>query len=98
MADLAIPDSAILIGFDTEGNCVYSAMMPLSSYWDEEHVWDSESGVKSLRLRTVRGYLFGDSGALLQQFESTFDLKSGSYETGWARHEDGTVVQGRPRF
>jgi hypothetical protein len=98
MAELGISDSAVLIGFDPEGNCVYSAFMPLGDYWDEIHVWDSDAGVTTLRLRTVRGYLFGDSGELLQEFESTFDLATGEYETGWARHEDGTVVHGRPRF
>jgi hypothetical protein len=98
MQQLGISDSAILIGFDPDGHCVYSAMMPVGDYWDEEHVWDSDVGVKALRLRTVRGYLFGDSGQLLQEFESTFDLGSGIYETGWSRHEDGTVVHDRPRF
>jgi hypothetical protein len=98
MSNLGISDSAVLIGFDPEGNCVYSEQMPLGDYWDEHHVWDSDNNVKELRLRTVRGYLFGDSGQLLQQFESTFSLASGAYETGWARHEDGTIVQGRPRF
>jgi hypothetical protein len=44
-----IRDSAVLIGFNPEGECVYSAQLPLGDYWDGEHIWDTDSGgVESL--------------------------------------------------
>lgn len=57
-----LKDCAILIGYSPEGQCVYSAQMPLSDYWDGEHVWDSDTGVQDLRLERVRGYLFDETG------------------------------------
>jgi hypothetical protein len=80
----------MLIGLDPGGHCVYSASVPLGEYWDGEHVWDSDEQVRALKLEKLLGYLFGENGNLLQQFESTFDLNTGIFKSGWARHEDGT--------
>lgn len=84
---------AILIGFNSAGDCVYSEAIPLDDYWDGEHVWDSSGGVKKLKLEKVIGFLFGQSGNLMQHFESTFDVETGEFQTGWARHEDGTITR-----
>jgi hypothetical protein len=92
---LQIKDSAVLIGLNPKGKCVYSAAIPLDEYWDGEHVWDSDKQIKKLQLQTLLGFLFGTKGNLLQQFESTFDLKSGVFSGGWARHEDGTLQKFR---
>jgi hypothetical protein len=43
-------DRAVLIGYDPDGQCVYSAQMPLSDYWDGEHVWDTRIIVDRPRL------------------------------------------------
>ena len=91
MKHLQIKDCAVLIGLNPDGDCVYSATIPLDEYWDAEHVWDSGTQIKKLKLVTVRGFLFGSKGNLLQQFESTFDLETGVFRGGWARHEDGTL-------
>jgi hypothetical protein len=93
MGILQLRDTAILIGYTPEGQCTYSAQMPLDEYWDGEHPWDSGTTVQSLRLEKVRGYLFDASGELLQEFESIFNLDSGIYKSGWARHADGTFLQ-----
>jgi hypothetical protein len=90
MSHLQITDRAILIGFNPEGECVYSASIEVGDYWDGEHVWDDDSQVRKWRIEKVVGYLFGQSGNLMQHFESTFDVQSGLYKNGWARHEDGT--------
>jgi hypothetical protein len=96
MAQLDIFDTAVLIGFSPEGECVYSAMMPLGDYWDGEHAWDSTVGLQELRLQTLKGYLFDSTGQLLQEFESTFNLSSGIFERGWARHADRTYQEHQP--
>jgi hypothetical protein len=88
-----LKDTAVLIGYSPEGTCVYSIQMPLGDYWDGEHPWDTGSGVQDLRLEKVRGYLFDSSGELMQEFESIFDLQSGSYRSGWTRHADGTFQE-----
>jgi hypothetical protein len=86
----AIIDTAVLIGFSPEAKCVYSATIPLSKYWDGDHAWDDAKTVQQLRLEKLRGYLFDSAGSLLQEFESTFDLGTGIFKGGWARHADGT--------
>jgi hypothetical protein len=88
-----IRDCALLIGFNPEGACVYSARIPLEDYWDGEHVWDTDTGIQELRLERVHGYLFDTSGELLQEFESVFDLNTGSFKSSWAKHSDGTYQE-----
>lgn len=90
---LKIKDQAILIGFSADGECVYSASMPVADYWDGEHAWDDGKQVKKLKLTKVIGFLFGPSGNLLQHFESTFDVKTGRFKKGWVKHEDGTLQE-----
>jgi hypothetical protein len=91
--NLAIRDQAVLIGYSPEGSCVYSALLPLDKYWDGEHAWDAAATVKKLRLEKVRGFLFDSSGELLQEFESVFDLGTGIFKAGWAKHSDGTYKE-----
>jgi hypothetical protein len=93
MKHLQLKDCALLVGLNAKGNCVYSAAIGLGEYWDGEHVWDSDKQVKKLKLQKVLGFLFGSKGNLLQQFETTFNVKTGLIKTGWARHEDGTVTK-----
>ena len=88
-----IKDTAVLVGLSPEGQCVYSALVPLGDYWDGEHVWDSGEEVVKLRLEKLKGFLFGAAGELLQEFESTFDQASGVFKSGWARHDDGTYLE-----
>ncbi len=88
-----ILDKAILIGYTQEGECVYNAAMSLDKYYDDEHPWDSSEQVLALRLHRVHGYLFGTDGILNQEFESIFDLESGIFAKGWARHSDGTFQE-----
>ena len=83
-------DTAILIGWSPDAKCVYSAAIPLGDYWDDEHVWDSAEGIKALKLEKLRGFLFDSTGALVQEFESTFDVQTGCIQSGWAKHADGT--------
>ena len=85
-----LKDSALLIGYNADGACVYTAQMPLEDYWDGEHIWDTDTGVQDLRLERIHGYLFDSSGELLQEFESIFNTATGIYMSGWARHSDGT--------
>ncbi len=90
MAFRAIVDTAVLIGTSPDGECVYSAMVPLGEYWDGDHPWDSGETVRSLHLSLLRGFLFGSEGQLLQHFESLFSPDTGIFISGWAEHEDGT--------
>ena len=88
---MKLKDKAVLIGYDPEGKCVYSAFMSVHEYYDGEHPWDDDVQVKALRLRVVRGCLFDANGKLEQEFESQFDIEKGTYEKGWSRDEDGVV-------
>ena len=88
---LKIRSKAILIGYDPEGNCIYSEALDLSDYYDAQHVWDKGANVKKMRLQRMKGYLFDSEGVLDQEFESVFDLETGIYKTGSARLADGTV-------
>jgi hypothetical protein len=91
MATPKIKSTAILIGYDPEGKCIYGDILDLSDYYDGEHVWDRAESVKRLRLSRVKGYLFNAQGVLDQEFESNFDLETGIYKSGHARFADGTV-------
>lgn len=88
---LRIKSRAILIGWDPEGNCIYSEALDLSDYYDGIHIWDKGENVKKMRLHGMKGYLFNSEGALDQEFESIFDLETGIYKSGNARFADGTV-------
>jgi hypothetical protein len=91
---LNVRGRAILIGYDPEGKCVYSDNLDLSDYYDGQHPWDDGENVKKMRLHKLKGYLFDSEGALDQEFESLFDLESGTYKTGNARFADGTIKNG----
>lgn len=88
---LKIRSTAILIGYDPEGDCIYSEALDLSDYYDGQHIWDTGANVKKMRLQRMKGYLFNSNGVLDQEFESVFDLETGIYKTGSARFADGTV-------
>jgi hypothetical protein len=91
MSHLRILGTALMIGYNAEGRCVYSSSMSIHEYWDGEHVWDEEEGVRALGLAGIRGYLFGEDGELLQEFETKFNANTGSYISGWVRHSDGSL-------
>jgi hypothetical protein len=90
MTVCTITDTAILIGWSPEGKCVYSAAVPLDQYQNGDHVWDSHEAVKRLRLEKLRGFLFDSTAALVQEFESNFDVRSGRFINGWNKRADGT--------
>src|SRR5262245_58620755 len=90
MATPKIKSTAVLIGYNPNGQCVYSDILDLSDYYDMEHVWDNSASVKRLRLQRIKGYLFDNDGNLDQEFESVFDLSTGAYKSGRARYADGT--------
>jgi hypothetical protein len=90
-----IKGKAVLIGYDAEGQYVYSEILDILDYYNGEHVWDSAKTVKKLRLQRVRGFLFTSSGTLDQEFESEFDLETGVYKAGRVRYADGTVHDSR---
>ena len=85
-----IRSTAVLIGYNPNGDCVYSDILDLSDYYDGEHVWDKAVSIKRLKLHRVKGYLFDADGKLQQEFESLFDLSSGIYTSGRTRYADGT--------
>lgn len=91
MATPRIKSTAVLIGYSDKGKCVYSDILDLSDYYDGEHVWDSSTSVKRLKLLKLKGYLFNSDGVLDQEFESNFDLSTGIYKSGYARFSDGTI-------
>jgi hypothetical protein len=96
MATPRIKSTAILIGYNPDGRCVYSDILNLSDYYDGEHVWDKAAAVKRLKLQRVKGYLFDAKGNLDQEFESVFDLSTGIFKSGQTRYADGTVQVNPP--
>jgi hypothetical protein len=93
MKSRQLTDTAVLIGTSPEGQCTYSAQMELGDYWDGEHLWDDSATIVALRLARLQGFLFGQEGQLLQQFESHFNVESGVLMSAWAIHEDGTRTE-----
>lgn len=87
----SIKDCVILIGYNPEGDCIYSDMRDIADYYDGEHVWDDSKKVIRLRLQKVKGYLFNFEGDLDQEFETIFNLETGMHESGHARFADGTI-------
>ncbi len=85
-----IKSTAVLIGYDSTGSCVYSEIIDIHDYYDGEHVWDDSERILQLKLHRVRGYLFNSKGVLDQEFTSIFDNKSGAYLGGHTRYADGT--------
>jgi hypothetical protein len=90
-----IKSKAVLIGYNSDGRCVYSDIRDLSDYYDGDHVWDSGSKIKRLRLKKVRGFLFNSDGVLQQEFETSFDPTTGRIKASLARYSDGTVQRRR---
>ena len=90
MNHLSIRDTAILIGLDASGVCVYSDGISLAEYWDGEHVWDSDVTTRQLKLVKVKGFLFDETGDMFEEFETIFDAATGLYQSGWSRLSDGT--------
>jgi hypothetical protein len=90
MATPKLKSTAVLIGYNPDGKCVYSDIVDLSDYYDGEHVWDRDALVKRLKLQRVKGYLFDSAGNLDQEFESIFDLSTGVFKSGHIRYADGT--------
>jgi hypothetical protein len=91
MAKRQIRSTAVLIGYDPDGKCVYSEIVDLSDYYDGQHLWDKSASVKRLKLQRLKGYLFDAEGILDQEFESVFDLTTGRYAGGHSRYADGTL-------
>jgi len=85
-----IKSTAVLVGYDPDGRCVYSDILDLSKYYDGEHVWDKAASVKRLKLQRIKGYLFDGDGNLDQEFESVFELSTGIFKSGRTRYADGT--------
>ncbi|MEM8952729.1 MAG: hypothetical protein AAGD22_01120 [Verrucomicrobiota bacterium] len=88
--ELNLKDCVIIIGYDPDGNCVYSSLIDHAEYYDGEHAWDKGSRVIELHLRRLKGFIFDMDGVLQEEFESTFNLQTGIYEKGKRRFADGT--------
>jgi hypothetical protein len=90
MAVPRIKSTAVLIGTDASGRCVYSEIIDIHDYYDGEHVWDDPVKVKRLRLQNVKGFLFASNGTLDQEFQTTFDTATGEIVASRLRFADGT--------
>lgn len=91
-----IKSTAILIGYNPQGDCVYSEIISVDDYYDGIHAWDDSATVRNIRLRRLKCYLFDLDGTLFQESETHFDMKTGVYSSGWIRHADGTVTGDKP--
>jgi hypothetical protein len=90
MATPRIKSTAVLIGYNPGGRCVYSEILDLSNYYDGEHVWDKGASVKRLKLQRLKGYFFDSDGNLDQEFERVLDLSTGCFKSVRTRFVDGT--------
>jgi hypothetical protein len=88
-----LKDKVLLVAFNENGQSVYTAFMPVLQYYDGEHPWDDNVKIKELSLKTVHGFVFNDSGALEQEFESHFNIETGAFERGWQRDEQGVISE-----
>jgi hypothetical protein len=90
MAAPKIKSTAVLLGYNPDGQCVYSEILDIQDYYDGEHIWDKGASVKKLKIQRVKGYLFDPDGKLDQEFENIFNLSTGTFERGRTRYADGT--------
>jgi hypothetical protein len=47
VATTRIKSTAVLIGYNSDGQCVYSEIRDLSDYYDGDHVWDKAASVNT---------------------------------------------------
>jgi hypothetical protein len=87
-----LKDKVLIVGYNEYSQSVYTAFMPILQYYDGDHPWDSSTEIKKISLKTVHGYIFSDSGAVEQEFESHFNLETGFFEKGWQRDDQGIVT------
>ncbi len=81
----------MLLGFDQQGQNVYSALVSRAKYEDGKHPWDKPGRMLGMSMRSLRGFIFNEAGELEQEFESNFNLKTGLFEQGWSRNEEGFI-------
>ncbi len=93
MAVPRVKSTAVLIGYNADGRCVYSEIIDIHDYYDAEHIWDQPARIKRLKLEKVRGFLFRSDGELDQEFESNIDIRTGTYAGGSVRCADGTELR-----
>ncbi len=86
-----LKDKVLLVGYNANGQSVYTDFLSVHKYYDGEHPWDDDTAIKALALKTVHGFIFNDSGVLEQEFESNFNPETGVFESGWQRDEDGVI-------
>jgi hypothetical protein len=92
MATPKLKSTAVLIGYNPSGRCVYSDIMDLRDYCDGGCLWKNSTSVKRLKLAKIHGYLFDADGVLETEFEKNFDIKTGLFDTGYTKYADGSVV------
>jgi hypothetical protein len=88
-----LKDKVIMVGYNVQGQSVYTAFMSVHQYYDGLHPWDDSAKIKELSLKTVHGYIFNDTGGLEQEFESNFNLETGIFENGWHRDDEGVITK-----
>ncbi|MBF0544152.1 MAG: hypothetical protein HQM08_06955 [Candidatus Riflebacteria bacterium] len=88
-----LKDKVLMVGYNPDKQCVYTAFLTIREYYDGEHPWDKEEMVKLLSIKTVHGYIFHNGGSLESEFESHFNLETGVFENGWSRNEKGVVTE-----
>ena len=86
-----LKDRVLMVGYNQHGQSVYTALISIHQYYDGDHPWDDSAEIKKLSLKTLHGYIFSDTGALEQEFESHFDLETGVFEKGWQRDDEGAI-------
>ncbi|MET3134733.1 hypothetical protein AAKU55_005035 [Oxalobacteraceae bacterium GrIS 1.11] len=82
-----------MLAYNEQGQSVYTAFMTIHQYYDGEHPWDDGAKIKELLLKTVHGFIFNDSGALEQEFESHFNIETGLFLSAWQRDEHGAISE-----
>ncbi len=89
----ALRSVAVIRGFDEQENQVIEKELPLGDYWNRSHdLIDNREFRITQSIRKVIGHLFSEKGKIVQHFENLYD-KTGSYVSGWSRHEDGTIIE-----
>ena len=86
-------NTALLIGYNTDGQVVYMERLTTYQFYDGEQVWDRDEAVRDLNLVRLIGELYDDDGNVYQSFETRFCAETGDFVSSKSFHRDGTITE-----
>ena len=80
-----------MIGYNSQGQVVYTDCLDTGDFYDGEHVWDRTEFILRLNLVKVIGEKFDTDGTVSETWETAFSAATGEYIGSIATDSDGTI-------